>query len=272
MMKFKLLSQKYLAFIILVVLASFALPTLSMEQQAPSAEKQQQLDHELLKATSKNHIDVEAVSTLIQEGANVNYLGSIGSHRLTPLMLAVRNDSLLGVRLLLEHGAEVNWYNKFGSTPLISAAQGGNVDVVQELLVHGADVNRADNDGYTALMWAALSNPEVTELLLRHGAYVGKKDNAGNDALDWAERHHAWNGVRVLLNHGTRLPKLENIPGSKKKLRAKLSRTFSPLVIVMRHGKSYKILHQKIAHRIKVKLRRSITLPLKVTVKLLLYY
>jgi ankyrin repeat protein len=54
----------------------------------------------------------------------------------------------------------------------MTAARAGNVDAVKILLEHGADVNARENyKGQTALMWAAAErHPEVVKLLMEHGA------------------------------------------------------------------------------------------------------
>lgn len=54
------------------------------------------------------------------------------------------------VRLLLEHGAEVNVQDKYGHTPLHAAVLGAGTDTMQLLLEAGADRNLTDAEGDTA--------------------------------------------------------------------------------------------------------------------------
>lgn len=65
--------------------------------------------------------------------------------------------------------------------PLCMAAQSGSVDSVRVLLDHGADVNIVDSDGRTPIFWAW--TPAVAALLLERGADAGVVDLNGVDVL-----------------------------------------------------------------------------------------
>lgn len=72
-----------------------------------------------------------------------------------PLALAARYDYTNAVRVLLEHGAEVDGENYLGDTPLIIAIRWGRAEPAQVLIAAGADVNRVpyspDTDANTQL-------------------------------------------------------------------------------------------------------------------------
>ena len=79
------------------------------------------------------------------------------------------------LRLLLEHGADVNARRKNGFTPLHIASIFGILEVVRLLLEHGADVKAEDNRSRTALRVAEdrpsrTGREEIKELLLEHKA------------------------------------------------------------------------------------------------------
>ncbi|KAI9031769.1 hypothetical protein CLU79DRAFT_271068 [Phycomyces nitens] len=58
-----------------------------------------------------------------------------------------------------------------GTTPLIYASCLGHLDCVKVLLDHGAQVDGQDKKGWSALMWAAINgHTSVMRLLLSHGA------------------------------------------------------------------------------------------------------
>ncbi len=69
----------------------------------------------------------------------------------TPLHVVSRsecyspNDGVLVVKLLLDHGVDVNAQNMDHWTPLHSASYNGKPEITQVLLHHGAKVN-AEND------------------------------------------------------------------------------------------------------------------------------
>ena len=54
------------------------------------------------------------------------------------------------MRLLLEHGANVEAKGEYGNTPLILAACHGHKAVVRLLLEHGANCDATNREGYTA--------------------------------------------------------------------------------------------------------------------------
>jgi ankyrin repeat protein len=103
--------------------------------------------------------------------ADINARDESGS---TPLLWAsgghyFKDGSVL--RLLLEHGADINVQNQLGWSPLHLASINGALDVGHLLLGHGADVQAKGNDGKTALQEAAdRGYNEVVELLRKHGA------------------------------------------------------------------------------------------------------
>ena len=75
------------------------------------------------------------------------------------------------LRLLLEHGADINGQNRNGWTPLHVASSMGALEVVRLLLEHGADLEAKGNNGQTALRVAAgRRHGKVVKLLREHGA------------------------------------------------------------------------------------------------------
>lgn len=75
-------------------------------------------------------------------------------------------------------------YEKRLITPIIMAAQAGRTDVVRVLLEHGADVNAVEHSGKTALAYASgRDKKELAELLLSHGAKPVKDGKSAGDAL-----------------------------------------------------------------------------------------
>lgn len=94
------------------------------------------------------------------------------------------NSRESSVRILLEHGADVNAHDSHGITPLLFATQGHYFQFVPLLLDHGADPNAGDDGGRTALMYAALaSDVAAARKLLESGAKVDLQAANGDTAL-----------------------------------------------------------------------------------------
>lgn len=129
-----------------------------------------------MKFFSVNLADIDAVKILVENGGNVN---AESVHKWTPLHLASRNkgnffpyffseyesisiknsQTFLGkrsvIKLLLEHGANVNATSADKRTPLHLAADSGDEETIKILLENGADVNAEDNWKWTPLSAAA---------------------------------------------------------------------------------------------------------------------
>ncbi|XP_057328920.1 putative ankyrin repeat protein RF_0381 [Microplitis mediator] len=97
------------------------------------------------------------------------------------LQVAVRDDNCSMTKLLLDHGADINYFSKdqgAGFTALHIAAQNGNAELVDLLLSRGADVNIMGNDVKTILHMAVCSENEfIVKRLLACGADVNRKSN-----------------------------------------------------------------------------------------------
>jgi ankyrin repeat protein len=92
------------------------------------------------------------------------------------------------VRLLVEHGADINSIDTWGRTPLMWASEYAEAETVRLMLDLGADVNRVSEPNmngwqsyHTALELARKEkNHEVVELLLAAGAKVAPRAPGGS--------------------------------------------------------------------------------------------
>jgi ankyrin repeat protein len=119
----------------------------------------------LMWAAAEGHGD--AMKVLIEAGADVNARSSIVVWErqrteeprdkwlppggLTPLLFAARDGKVSSVKVLLDHGADINIVDPDRHTPLILALSSGHFDVAGLLIERGADVNMEDKVGQTAL-------------------------------------------------------------------------------------------------------------------------
>jgi ankyrin repeat protein len=171
------------------VLAMIAVAALAQSPES-SAEK-------FYSAIRDNNLN--QLKALLDEKANANVADD---HDITPLMYAAEIGSLEAMRLLLDHGADVNAQNGFGSTALMWSVS--DAAKVRLLLDHGAEVNITARTGRTALIIAAFTNPsaEVVRLLLAKGAKVDVMDKRHVTPLNGATFGNDTATVRLLLEAG----------------------------------------------------------------------
>src|SRR5215469_12712928 len=118
----------------------------------------QDINEDLVEAVRRG--DAGRVEALIAKGANVNASWRYGE---TPLFFACDRGFTPVVKVLLEHGAEVNIKDTFyGMTPVARAADKDHVDIVKMLLAKGANADSVlvggAEDGKLDLVKAALDS------------------------------------------------------------------------------------------------------------------
>ena len=124
--------------------------------------------------------DLELAEMLIVAGANVRATTRLGAY--TPLYLASQQGQAPIIQALIAAGADLHSGTPNGTSPLMVAAAAGDVAAVKVLVDHGADVNAADGvRAQTPLMYAAASNrAAVIELLAAKGADLKATSKVSN--------------------------------------------------------------------------------------------
>ena len=87
----------------------------------------------------------------------------------TPLHCAAIQSNVEIVRLLCDHGADVEARTNNGVGPLHLAVFNGHISIVKELIEErNAEVNARDDERRTALWWAS-NNPTIAAYLISRG-------------------------------------------------------------------------------------------------------
>lgn len=130
----------------------------------------------LLLLAIKNHSQNVIRLLLKQPKLNINLGNSLGE---TPLMIAVYTFNNALAKKLIANGAKIN--NPKNWSALHYAALNGNKEMIRVLLDHGADVNARTLRGFTPLYMAAReADAETVRMLINAGA---RKDFCTNDNL-----------------------------------------------------------------------------------------
>jgi len=94
--------------------------------------------------------DGEAIMGMLRRVSLCIDVNRINMAGMTALHQAVLDDSLVLVRLLLLHGAQIDKTDTDSWTPLHAAAANGHYNIVRYLLSQGADPDKETEDGETA--------------------------------------------------------------------------------------------------------------------------
>jgi ankyrin repeat protein len=149
-------------------------------------------------ASDKGHLEV--VRVLLEHGADVE---AQNEDKLTPLHRASRSGRGQVVRTLLEQGADAAAFDRNRMTPLHWASFGGYLEVARILLERSKDAAARDKNGWTPLHWAAFEGRvEIVRILLKRGVDATVRDKAGRTPLHRSSSEGHLQVTRVLLEQG----------------------------------------------------------------------
>ncbi len=131
------------------------------------------------------------------------YINSGDEKGFTPLMCAtISESSHSDLRLLLDHGANVNARNNEGAQSLHFAAGDGSVERIKLLCDAGADLNTQSKSG-TPLHWAAAKGrSKAIRLLIDKGANIDLPNADGLPAVMMAVVAGCDEGAKYLVEAG----------------------------------------------------------------------
>ena len=176
----------------------------------------------------------EVVEILLNFGADIDRKGNVivddKSHGgVTALWCASYVDHYTIVKLLVEHGADINLPTDSGSTSLMPPCLNGNFEIVRYLVDHGASVNVVNDKKETCPMLASYASQyKIVKYLIEKGAspesinitnwvngygnyteilknevWKAARDGHSDDVLDFLENIIRTSLVEEIVNHHT---------------------------------------------------------------------
>ena len=154
-------------------------------------------DYSALMAAALNGTAGE-MSVLIDHGANVNYYNR---DSISALWLAV--PDMEKAKLLINKGADVSWRSREGNTVLVKLAGiPGSAALMQLLISKGCDPRKgglANDIMYNA---ASSCDTSVVGLLIRNGVSVNDTSSIGDYPLNSAINYRCFNTLKMLVENG----------------------------------------------------------------------
>jgi ankyrin repeat protein len=152
------------------------------------------MSKELFGAIEAN--DVDKLKELLESGeVDVNRR----NRNNTPLFVSGRLNHTETMRILAEHGTDVNLYD----TPLSVASRTGNVEMIKLLIENGANTRSYDQQHLSPLSAASWDgHMETMKLLIEHGADVNHCVTAFLSPLSIASSTGNVKTMKLLIEHG----------------------------------------------------------------------
>ena len=153
--------------------------------------------------------DKSGLMEIINSGKNLNVIHDLREQ--TPLICAIDNNWITGVKILIEAGVDVNQSASHESNPLLSAVAVNNIDIVEILLDNGADPYNNMCLGIPLHDSIRDGKIHIAQTLVQRGANVNNQNESGYTTLMVASHMNNLSFVKTLIAAGAD----PNIAGTK---------------------------------------------------------
>ncbi len=173
------------------------------------------IDQQLLYGAK--HGKSELVISSYKSGANLDIRNKAGQ---TALHLAVANNRLQLVKLLLTYGVAAAAIDSAGNSALHYAVKYNATDILKELAIV-SDIEQRNEKSQTALMLAIrLGREDMAVHLIEKGAYLNTRDSGGRSAIELAEQKGLAKVLQVMEKTDSAMASSANEVGRKRRVEA----------------------------------------------------
>lgn len=167
------------------------------QQLRNGADPNDTLDHTsaLMAATLNGSVD--QMRLLLDHGANVNYVNSLG---IPALWLAVPDQDK--TMLLLDHGANLNLKIEGYGILAKLAAMPGTIGMFHLLIDKGADLKKCATDNSLVYIAAGSGDTAILGFLLRSGFRANDTVSYGDYPIDFALNYRSFATLKMLVDSG----------------------------------------------------------------------
>jgi ankyrin repeat protein len=182
-------------------------------------------------------VDYDLEAQLKLTTSNINQQDSKGR---TPIAWAAARGDEKCVKILLDFGADPEISCDTGNNPLLRSVRAKSPGCVRLLLQHGANVQARSALGFTALHYAAYYQDDEAHLkmLLDFGAQIDEKDGYGWTPLSCTAEYDHMRSASILLECGAS-PDLPDKSGWSPIMRAIRSNSHRVLRLLLDKGADY---------------------------------
>ncbi|KAJ4269920.1 hypothetical protein NW762_001591 [Fusarium torreyae] len=175
----------------------------------------------------------DAVKFLVGAGADTNSRDL----KMPPVFLAASVGSIGVAKMLIDQGTWNARESRFsGQAYFVDVCNSGNMAGIQLLLEHGSNANATNLSGRPMVVQAVKKgNIELVRLLLKHGASPNSGDITGASMLALAASQDRMDMVTLLLDSGTN-PSSKNLSGLSVLADCIAKRKLDMAHILLRHG------------------------------------
>ena len=187
--------------------------------------------------------DPETLRLIIEHGGNVNMIDGNGA---SPLLLAIAHGRPESAQLLIDAGCKINLYHSDGRQPLHHAAIYGELETLNYLFEKGIEANVLTEHGSSALLLASIEgHANIVKSLIEHGANVNLVYYDAVTALSVAASNRKHDVMLELLVVGAK----PDLIGQRKHLpivHCTINNDIKSVIILLQGNASLGMLHKTI--------------------------